>query len=262
MPTNKIYVTLFVSIVFLASTLLSNDALSQNELNYSLRGGLRYEGVIKEPVSARFTLVSATLGREKWSKNQNPSKLNIRFYSPSKTKANIRVTEINRFASYRLDAVQSNWSEGWNRFGPWPTSDVIKPLGLEANNLGITVTESESPNDSGQLFPAILFEKKIPSLLEEYTFIVRSSTGLSPLAWSLFRIEGGRNLKVASESSYIEKLPAGNPFDIRIRAKALVEGYYKLRIKGELVSLDQEAIVRKTYIFYHKPNSQNKTYKK
>ena len=258
MSTNKIYVALLISIAFLTSTLISNDVLSQNELKYRLRGeksGLRYEGVIQEPVSANFTLISATLGRVKWDKNLKPSELNIRFYSLSKTKANVRVREINSLRSYRLDAARDIWSEGWNYFGPWPTSDVIDPLKLEVNNLGITVTESKSPNDSGQLFPAILFQKGIPPLLEKYTFIVKSSTGLSPFSWSLYRVKGDRNLRVASESRYIEKLPAGTPFDIHIRAKELIKGYYKLRIRGELLSHDRKEIVRKTYIFYRQPNS-------
>ncbi len=247
-----------ISITYAMNTFSANDALGQDELKYRLRGdalNLRHEGIIKEPVSTHFTLISATLGRTKWGPKKNPSKLNIRFYSPTETEANLRVREINSLRSYRLDAARNNWKKGWNHFGPWPTSDVIDHLEIDVNNLGITVTKSKSPSDSGQLFPAILFETNIPPKLESYTFVVKSNTGLAPLSWSLYRIlEANKIRKIESKSGHIEKLAAGSPIQIRVGAKELVGGYYKLRIRGELVSRDRREIVRKSYVFYHKPN--------
>lgn len=233
-------------------TLIPVSGFSQSGLDYQSRGGNRFEGKIEEPVGAHFTLLSATLARLDWGRVSYPSELSVRFYAPKATRANVRLIEKQRVESYRLDSANKHWKRGWNQFGPWPTADVIARLEVEIDNLGVTVTESEEPSDSGQVFPAVLYEKNIPPLNGEYHFTVKSNTGLQPLSWTLYRVEGGKNIKINSQSMYLNKLSVDTPYDIRLSAASLSEGSYKLRIRGELIIQGQKEIVRKTYKFFHK----------
>lgn len=258
----KKYIFAFVFCNLVNISLIVSCAYAQ-DYAYRIRGNgdnLRKEGLGRENVGAHFSLISVLRGASEW-KNTKPSTLVVRFYMLEKATAYLRIREKVNVQTYMLDSERTQWPSGWSTFGPWSAIDVIHNTGVNIDNLGVTVTQRTTPHSSGMVYPAVIvsgnsiYGTSPLQKSEQYSFVVRSHTGLEPFKWGLYMLhQDGSQIKLKGQHDYIDKLVAGVPLEIKIDASGLQEGYYKLKMKGEYITSDHDEVVKKSFKFYHNVN--------
>lgn len=219
---------------------------------YHLRGdgsARRQEGTVRTPVSAKFTLVSMTGFKLRYPQDHS-APLYLMFFLPSTGAAYVRAAEIQPSKSYLMTVLQERWDAGEVAFGPWPTGDVLVPLGIESDNLGIVATASRDPSASGEIYPVIVADTIKPPPIGQYEVVVRSDTGLAPLAWAVHAVASGRKQRVASGS--IPRVVAGQAARIALDSATWPDGLYEIDFKGDLLSGGETIAVRKQYRFVHR----------
>jgi hypothetical protein len=116
--------------------------------------------------------------------------LQVRFYLPKPTvqtqktsiarKVSIEALEIQDTIHYFMQSKQLNWEEGkWNSFSPWPTKDVIDPLGLDWSNIGVRATFRDG-NEPPVYMPVDVVQSS-HLVKSSYTFYFRTSLDLHSL---------------------------------------------------------------------------------
>jgi hypothetical protein len=102
----------------------------------------RVEGTNVHPHALQdFTLIAIHRDFERFKQN---AELRVRFFLPpavanADKKVFVEAVELQDSFHYFMQAKSSSaWKRGnWNVFGPWPTKDVIDPLGLLSENIGV-----------------------------------------------------------------------------------------------------------------------------
>jgi hypothetical protein len=102
----------------------------------------RVEGTNVHPNALQdFTLIAIHRDFELFQQN---AELRVRFFLPpvaaiADKKVFVEAVELQDSFHYFMQAKSSSaWKNGnWNIFGPWPTKDVIDPLGLLSENIGV-----------------------------------------------------------------------------------------------------------------------------
>ena len=255
---SKLWRSVLVAVVILVAP--SMMTAQKPILSYQRRGhgtAERREGTLKQPVDASFSLISATVVKDAFSAQQ-PAVLYVQFFMPQAGNAYVRASELNLNHSYRMTPLQERWNAGWVSFGPWPTADVLGPLGIPSAELGVVVTEKPADwTGSGRIFPAVVTTSGAGGRVSRYEFVVRSDTGLSSFVWQIHPAPKGK--LVASAPA--QKLVSGQALLISVDASGWPEGVYRLRSKGDLSTPSGLAPVRKHFDFHHVASFPGRTAK-
>jgi len=212
----------------------------------------RYEGVKSDPFGGSLTLLSFTIGRPDRSLPQAAvGQLRVRFYSPNALGAHLKVRELHSETSYLLDTERA-WRAGQNEFA-WPVDEVIQPLHVKLNNLGVVV--GSNPGMSGTVFPARLTASSASARESRYAAVVRSKYSCAPLLGVLSRRTAGYSPPIARLS--YPKVPALAPKVLEFDVSKLEEGQYSLRIscerKGMGPAAGRDSDQFGLYDFFHRP---------
>jgi len=230
------------------TTATCSGASQQQNLKYERRGSgssERREGTLAQPVSAKLYLVSATAVKAPFSGKASPT-LYVRFLMPAAGEAHVRASDISSKRSYLMIPVRTQWTAGWVAFGPWPLDDVVVPLGIPSQELGVVVTKNPSHSLSGRVFPALVTASDAPGQISKYDFVIRSDTSLTSIIWD---VRNETNVVVASGPS--RRLAAGQPYTVSMAASSWADGVYRLSFKGDVSTPDDQSIVRKQFEFAH-----------
>jgi hypothetical protein len=202
------------------------------------------------PMSAPdLQLVSCIAYREKTERNSDVD-LKIRFYLEKDTTVFITAKELNSRYFYKMSPIRTRWLSGWNEFGPWPTGDVLRPLGLLLNDIGLTGRIcTKYQIGSGRIAPLIIYHSGLPEKISRYQFYFISIQDLEEVTYKIY--ENDRDSPFYTDKISME-LYGGVPFPITVDLSDNNEGLirmvldckYKNRVGGP----------QRTYTFYHKTN--------
>src|SRR3974377_439898 len=75
---------------------------------------------------------------------------------------------------------------GWREFSGWPVSDVLKPNGVNASNLGVIVRLNSNEEYQETLAPPILpSSAQLPAAIEEYELYLKVDSKLRSLDYKV-----------------------------------------------------------------------------
>lgn len=142
-----------------------------------------------------FTLIAIHRSCQLFSRNAN---LNVHFFLPqlrgeAGKKVFVEAVELQDSFHYFMQAKSSvSWKDGsWNTFGPWPTKDVIDPLGLEATNVGV-LAGYQIGNDRPVYLPVDVYPDNQQPIQHTYTFYLITGQDLQSLDLTLTDSAGKR----------------------------------------------------------------------
>ena len=172
--------------------------------------------------------------------------LNVRFYVPPNipdpTKVFVEAVELQDSFHYLMEAKPAEWKLGqWNVFGPWPTKDVIDPLPVHSDNLGVRAGLQEA--GSGPLyFPVDVYDKKTPPVKQNYTFNFSTGQDLQSLQIAVTNKLGAPaklDLKPLSCNADHQRpscvlYPAGTSQVFSLDMSQLSEGEYHIHLVGHI----------------------------
>ena len=64
---------------------------------------------------------------------------------------------------YQMRPVKTAWNAGWQEFSPWPTADVLAPLQISPENLGVVARLDQEQDGSGSIAPVIVYAGRYPA---------------------------------------------------------------------------------------------------
>ena len=211
--------------------------------------GIRMEGRTYEEVSASgIELISFLAHKEEFDPGKDVD-LKIRFFLENDTSLFITARELNIRKYYKMKPIQTDWAKGWQEFGPWPTKDVLSPLGLTLDELGVVGRiRTNDRIGSGRVAPLIIYYSKLPEKIGEYTLYFIPRQELASAECRLYM----QNEKIPIQRELINKgLFGGVPFPIKIDISQQREGIYRLILDCRYKN--RTSGPQRTYTFYHKP---------
>lgn len=226
---------------------LSFKVYQDDRYKYSERKG-RMEGLRKVPTDAfDLDLISFIAYRENFSL-QSTKHLNIKFFLENND--NVYITAVNLTgegrSNYQMKPLKTYYNSGWQEFNSWPIGDVIKPLGINPNNIGIIAKKSFDRPGSGIIVPIILYENNYPEQQDKYTIHLLPKNTLSYINYWVISIDD--NHVIVPEDELTNK-PANIPFKISFSLKGQKKGKYKLMISTE--ELGSTVGPDRYFEFYH-----------
>jgi hypothetical protein len=140
-----------------------------------------------------FTLIAIHRNFQLFPRNAN---LSVRFFLPQLAgdpakKVFVEAVELQDSFHYFMQVNSSiRWKDGtWNVFAPWPTRDVIDPLGLESKNVGV-LAGYRIGNDRPVYLPVDVFQNDGQPPAHIYTFHLITGQDLQSLDISLTNAAG------------------------------------------------------------------------
>lgn len=191
-----------------------------------------------------FTLIAIHRNFQPFPRNAN---LNVRFFLPqlhsdAGEKVFVEAVELQDSFHYFMQAKNSPpWKDGsWNTFGPWPTKDVIDPLGLEATNLGV-LAGYQLGNARPVYLPVDVYSHDEQSAPHTYTFHFITGQDLQSLDLSLTDSAGKRlnvtlpQLKCSrSLNPNCRLYSAGSTLAFDLDMSSLPQAEYHLKLVGHV----------------------------
>jgi len=220
---------------------------SQNNYEYTIRGkrleGTERRGAISAP---DLELISFLAYKEPLKVGSNAN-VKIRFFLEKDTSLYITAKELNVIKKYKMKPLQNIWSRGWHEFNPWPTDDVLHPLGLSLDEIGIVGRIGLNRIGSGKIAPLLVYSSNCPDRIAKYELHFIAKRDLKKVKYALYECNGD-----AAAVRGAEKRIRGNvPFPIVIDCSQVGEGSYRLVLDCKYKNRKGGPI--RTYIFYHKP---------
>lgn len=220
----------------------------------------RLEGTAVEPHGDEdITLLGVHGGFEHFTQGSN---LSVRFYLPKlvsqdKNALNrvfVEAREIVDTKHYSMRSKQLNWHEAeWNDFSPWPTKDVIDPLGLDPGNIAVLAGYRDTSRPPIYLPVYVLAGASKPAK-SPYTFYFETS-------WDLHSIEkfvtdpSGRTSHLTTEECRIfpncvlYSAASSHAFEVEMSAQP--EGIYDIRLVGHVPNNSLKPTLH--FLIYHYP---------
>ncbi len=244
---NLLFFDLTIDYTLYAQGFDRNFESNKKQYEYKKRG-IRKEGRADILVSAPDLELLSMLGYCEELNPDNNADLKIMFYLEKDTTLFITAKELKIREYYIMKPIQSKWKKGWQEFGPWPTSEVLKPLGLSLTEIGIIGRIREKDRiGSGLIAPLIIYHSNLPATIDQYTTYIVPKQSLENVKYKVF-LPGE---KEAITEGHIIELFGGVPFSINIDLTQQSEGYYKLVLDGKYKN--RMGGPQRTYTFYHKP---------
>jgi hypothetical protein len=225
-------------------------ANAQDDLSYQRRSD-RYEGTKPKPVSGfDIELLSAVVDyRDK--PQQLSERFHIRFFLPRSEDVHIVVRELDYRNYYWLDRVKPRgaWKVGSDNVFDWPTSEVLRPLGMHISDLGVVARLGrERPSAIEKVAPVVFYQSQFPSRVPGYVFHFRLRED-ARIKGMIYRASGGDPIL----SVDLGRQRGGRPFAISwdVSSTPAPEGQYRLVLSGYLLSSNDP--VSQVVEFYHRP---------
>ncbi len=225
---------------------LPNDLFSQDPFEYKNRGN-REEGRRPIGVGAQdLQLLSFVSYIEKVDLDTNVN-LKIRFYTTAESQVYISAKELQGHEFYEMKPLQHNWSPGWQEFQPWPTDEVLRPLGLKPNHLGFVARLNQDRSGSGEIVPLLVYHHELPPVIENYSVYLLAQEALRKVEVRLYAPEQETPMWV----NQIREVFGAAPFSIQLNLPDQSPGWYKLIIDCRY--RNRIGGPQRTYTFYHNP---------
>lgn len=207
--------------------------------------GNRYEGTITLEVGApTLELIALFSFREEYKANDT---LKVRFFLPDISFVNLSAQELETRQFYWMETKPQQWKLGWNEFGSWPVSEVLWPLEVPSENLGVLVKMDRS-RGSGLVSPAILYHSAAPSEISRYVAYFRSGKSLGGGKYSIF-METEQNRPISQGS--IGRQSIGVPFPVIFSLPNDLKGLVRLKVEVKSRNTVDRIPITYEYTFYH-----------
>lgn len=242
---NKIQLFIFLSLFFLLA--MSFDENQIDKYKYAEREG-RMEGLRKVPYDAYdLDLISFIVYREKFDL-QNTRSLKIKFFLENQDKVYITAVSLDSKgkSNYQMKPIKTSYGSGWQEFNSWPVGDVIEPVGIDPNGIGIVAKKRFDRPGSGIIVPVIFYEKNFPEQRENYTAYLLPKNTLSYINFSVIRVDDG---EIVCPDKELTNKSANLPFKISFSLRGQKKGIYKIMITTE--ELGRTIGPDRYYTFYH-----------
>ncbi len=214
-------------------------------LKYQQRGD-REEGVMDvPPASVDLRLASFVAVPE--SKSGLGRNLNLKYYVDSPDSVFITASEVIPRYQYYMKAGMKGGEKGWWEYNSWKTSDVLDPLRLRAEELGVVARLGGRSEGSGIICPVILYTDNPPSKITRYSVVLVPRENLREMAYTVTR-KGAK--KPIIDRTLRRQYSAGMPLLLSITIPESAEGWFALAVKCKLKGQNQGPT--RTYRFYHK----------
>lgn len=232
-------VLFFLLIIFQITT-------SSQKFDYKLRNN-RYEGVKSVDVSAPdLELLSFVAYREEIPPGSDVN-LTVKFFMSSDTTLYITAKELIPKRYYLMKPLIKNWEKGWQQFSPWPTSEVIIPLNINLEQLGVVGRLFSERIGSGHIAPLVIFHSEFKSPIEKYHLYLISKETLSRLNYYLYRTDDRQPFESEKvRKTFFSKTPIPIVIDMTTQSEGMYRLFIKSRVKGRPDG------PKRTYFFYHK----------
>ncbi len=189
--------------------------------------------------------------------------LNVRFFLPalpaSDKKVFVEAVELQDSFHYFMQASSSiAWkNDDWNVFRPWPTKDVIDPLGLQPDNLGV-LAGYQIGNQQPVYLPADVYPDTEQPSRHSYTFQIVTGQDLQSVDLSLMDSAGKRVNAALPELKCNKRLnpncrlySAGSTLAFDVDMSGLPQGEYRLQMTGHIPRTS--AVTSMVIALYHHP---------
>jgi hypothetical protein len=233
--------------------ILSFEAIAygQGRYEYKKRGekpGIRMEGRDYDNVGGPGLELLSFLGyREEMEVPKNIS-LKIRFFLERDVNLFITAKELNVREFYKMKPLKTKWLKGWCEFGPWSMNEVLIPMDLTLNELGVIGRiDTTDRIGSGEIVPLIIYYSRLPENVTQYVLKFVPNQDLKKVEYKLYK--KGNNTPLFSDQ--IIELFGKVPFPIAIDLSRQKEGSYKILLDCKYKN--RIGGPQRSYIFYHKP---------
>lgn len=208
-------------------------AVAQRQLEYQERP-YAFEGIKPRPVSGfDLELLSATIEHEVKA-IEIGDRLHLRFFLDRERAAYLVVREIDQRLYYWLDKAKLSPIVGYNTFS-WPTSNVLRQLGISAADLGVVVRlDKEEPGALETVAPASLSTTAVAgTAVRGYVFAFKLRED-AQLRGTIFDETKGTPVFAAD----LGRQRGGRPFLLRwdLTKSPAPAGSYRLVLKGYVLT--------------------------
>jgi hypothetical protein len=204
---------------------LASIAVSGAGLEYASRGN-RFEGTRELKIASAPPLELLSFVRESSElRSDSAGLITLQFYLPAAASVEIRAGELVSDRYYEMRPAQTQWSSGWNTFEPWPTAEVLAPLGVRISNLGVVATLADTQR-ARELVAVLPTPAARGALGGSYAFTFRTRNDLRKADWVLRADSADAALRRGS----LQATAGGAPATIVFNMGSLADGYYRLYI--------------------------------
>jgi hypothetical protein len=213
--------------------------------NWRQRGD-RFEGVItsRDISGGYFSLVGVHLEGQ-GELRRDSDRLSIVFWQPSAQKLKVKVWDPD--SNYWMVPTRRNY-EGGRQVFTWPTTEVLKPLGLNYGKLKVLVTDSAET----VVYPSALVSQLSNAGTKSYRFVFDSKGGVQ-LDGRIIRETGGQP-QLLKQFRVIENYPGTVHirWDGRDRSgNPVAAGLLRLQLEGDIYLSDSEDYITSDIQFQH-----------
>lgn len=243
--------------IVLTATVFSSAAQEDKCWSTEADKGNRCEGVVNVPSSdPDLELLSFVVGEKMVAfPSSQDATLTVGFFLPdakflpASGTAQIQAQELRDDKHYRMRSKpQHEWRYGqWNTFSPWPLSLVLRPLGIEADNLGLTIRFGRDIEN--YLIPAVPYFSNRPTSATRYTLFFRADRPLKEVTYQLLRDEVAKQ-PLLPPQTLAGPFSANAPFLVRLPTMTTIPaGPVYLQIEGAYQNRPNGP--KRWYRFYH-----------
>jgi hypothetical protein len=190
-----------------------------------------------------FTLVALHRNFQRFPHNAS---LNVRFFLPplpdnANREVAVEAVELQDSVHYLMQSKNVSWKQGtWNVFGQWPTRDMIDPLGIEADNLGV-LAEYRNANRMPVCLPVDVYSDGKELGKHPYTFHFITGQDLQSLDISVTN-KAGAEVNLPKPKLMCNKrfnpncklYAAGSTHAFDLDMSSLLEGEYHVKLTGHV----------------------------
>lgn len=235
-----------VAIITLFMFLPTAAYCKDDPLSYQNRGN-RYEGYrVIEVAGPTFEELSFTRGKS-LAVIGSTTVLNVSFFLHQKSKVYIIAKELVAMKHYEMRSTRVQWPQGWNIFGPWETSLVIKPLRIHIANIGVLARIGSERPGSGEITAVQFIRTGADVNRSTYEFQFRTKYDLKKVVYRINKVTESKTIR----SGVLYDVIGGTPASIRFELKDQNRGQYRLLL--DCLYKGRRGGPQRNYLFYHSP---------
>ena len=235
-------------LVFVPSTPMKESAVGQRH-----EFSNRFEGSYQNQANTELEIIGVLRSPISF---HSPSVLSVEFFLPatglSKDNVLVEAQEITQSRNYFMQSKPfSVHDSDWNTFTPWPSGDVIDPLGVEEHNM--TVTVSYLDRSGTRIYLPADVNTGATNTLNTYTIQFRTAWNIHSLDEKLTAPDGTTislpTIECSAES-FCVLYDAGTSHALSLDMSKRPDGFYSLHLTGHVPN--KFSPIKATVTFYHK----------
>lgn len=241
MAHTKVWFTLALAIL-----VLGNAESRAEDFGYEIRAN-RMEGLRGLKTSGAGLSLLSFVADHTQIPLEAKAVLTVHFYVPQNGSVYLTALELLRhdLSHYQMQPLQTEWSAGWQKFGPWPVRDVLFPLGIQPTQLGLVARLDDDRSGSGEIVPVHLSDNDSYQPSGRYLIHVLPQNSLAQATYDLISVNTGENV----DSGTLQNIGARSPFSISLDLSQQPEGEYRLLIRTK--ELGRTTGPSRQYFFHH-----------